>query len=75
MTPAFLTNIPPMGYLIIALVVLVLFGRGKISAMMGEMGKGITAFKKGVNDGQQEIEEAASESAKDVTPDPGKDKS
>ena len=46
MTPAFLTNIPPMGYLIIALVVLVLFGRGKISAMMGEMGKGITAFKK-----------------------------
>ena len=54
-----------MGYLIIALVVLVLFGRGKISAMMGEMGKGITAFKKGVNDGQQEIEEAASEGAKD----------
>ena len=50
MTPAFLTNIPPMGYLIIALVVLVLFGRGKISAMMGEMGKGITAFKKGVSD-------------------------
>ena len=64
-----------MGYLIIALVVLVLFGRGKISAMMGEMGKGITAFKKGVNDGQQEIEEAASESAKDVTPDTEKDKS
>ena len=67
MTPAFLTNIPPMGYVIIALVVLVLFGRGKISAMMGEMGKGITAFKKGVNDSQKEIEEAASEGAKDVT--------
>jgi len=61
MTPAFLTNIPPMGYLIIALVVLVLFGRGKISAMMGEMGKGITAFKKGVSDNQTEIEDAASE--------------
>jgi len=75
MTPAFLTNIPPMGYLIIALVVLVLFGRGKISAMMGEMGKGITAFKKGVNDGQQEIEEVASKGAKDVTPDSEKDKS
>ena len=75
MTPAFLTNIPPMGYLIIALVVLVLFGRGKISAMMGEMGKGITAFKKGVNDGQQEIEEAAYEGVKDVTPDSEKDKS
>ena len=75
MTPAFLTNIPPMGYLIIALVVLVLFGRGKISAMMGEMGKGITAFKKGVNDGQQEVEDASSEGVKDVTTDSEKDKS
>ncbi|MDE0760080.1 MAG: twin-arginine translocase TatA/TatE family subunit [Planktomarina sp.] len=75
MTPAFLTNIPPMGYLIIALVVLVLFGRGKISAMMGEMGKGITAFKKGVSDNQAEIEDAASEVAKDVTPEDEKNKS
>jgi len=75
MTPAFLTNIPPMGYLIIALVVLVLFGRGKISAMMGEMGKGITAFKKGVSDNQTEIEDAASDVAKDVTPEDEKDKS
>ena len=75
MTPAFLTNIPPMGYLIIALVVLVLFGRGKISAMMGEMGKGITAFKKGVSDNQKELDEAASEVAKDVTPEDEKDKS
>ena len=75
MTPAFLTNIPPMGYLVIALVVLVLFGRGKISAMMGEMGKGITAFHKGVSDSQHEIEEAASEGAKDVTPEAEKDKS
>ena len=75
MTPAFLTNIPPMGYLIIALVVLVLFGRGKISAMMGEMGQGITAFKKGVSDNQTEIEDAASEVAKDVTPEDEKDKS
>jgi sec-independent protein translocase protein TatA len=75
MTPAVLTNIPPMGYLIIALVVLVLFGRGKISAMMGEMGKGITAFKKGVSDNQAEIEDAASEVAKDVTPEDEKNKS
>tara|TARA_B100001142_G_scaffold39571_1_gene35049 strand:- start:110 stop:337 length:228 start_codon:yes stop_codon:yes gene_type:complete len=75
MTPAFLTNIPPMGYLIIALVVLVLFGRGKISAMMGEMGKGITAFKKGVSDNQKELDDAASDVAKDVTPEDEIDKS
>ena len=74
MFPAFLTNIPPMGYLIIAVVVLVLFGRGKISAMMGEMGKGITAFKKGVDDGKKELDDAAAEAARDVTPEDEKDK-
>jgi TatA/E family protein of Tat protein translocase len=41
------------GLLLIAVVVLVLFGRGKISSMMGEVGKGITAFKKGMDDGRQ----------------------
>ena len=33
--------------LIVALVVLVLFGRGRISEMMGDFGKGISSFKKG----------------------------
>jgi sec-independent protein translocase protein TatA len=50
--------------------VLVLFGRGKVSSLMGEVGKGITAFKKGVNDGQAEIDDAA----RDVTPPSEKDK-
>ncbi|MDQ2066645.1 twin-arginine translocase TatA/TatE family subunit [Xinfangfangia sp. CPCC 101601] len=62
----------PMQLLLIAIVLLVLFGRGKISSMMGEVGKGITAFKKGVKDGSDEIEQAASEAAKDVTPEKDK---
>ncbi len=66
-------NIGLPGLLLIAVVVLVLFGRGKISSLMGEVGKGITAFKKGVDDGRKEIEEAASEEARDVTPENGKD--
>jgi len=37
--------------LIVALVVLVLFGRGRISEMMGDFGKGISSFKKGMNEG------------------------
>jgi sec-independent protein translocase protein TatA len=53
---------------LIAVVVLVLFGRGKVSALMGEVGKGITAFKKGVNDGAAEIDAQKAETAKDVTP-------
>ncbi|MCF6445325.1 twin-arginine translocase TatA/TatE family subunit [Nereida sp. MMG025] len=63
-----LNNIGPMGFLLIAVVVLVLFGRGKVSSLMGEVGKGITAFKKGVKDGTEELEQEASDVAKDVTP-------
>lgn len=58
----------PLQLLVIAVVVLVLFGRGKVSSLMGEVGKGITAFKKGVNDGTAEIEKEASTAARDVTP-------
>lgn len=76
-----LNNIGLPGLLLIAVVVLVLFGRGKVSSLMGEVGKGITAFKKGVNDGTKEIESAGEEprdlnrdvpgeKARDVTPHP-----
>lgn len=69
-----LNNIGPAGLLLIAIVVLVLFGRGKIAGLMGEVGKGITAFKRGVKDSTQEIENASNAStedgttARDVTP-------
>ena len=61
-------NIGLPSLLLIAVVVLVLFGKGKVSALMGEVGKGITAFKRGVNDGTKEIEDAQVDAAKDVTP-------
>ena len=69
-----LNNIGLPGLLLIAIVVLVLFGRGKISSLMGEVGKGITAFKKGVDDGKKEIEEQAADVARDVTPEEEQDK-
>mgnify|MGYP000403116187 CR=1 FL=1 len=62
-----LNNIGLPGLLLIAVVVLVLFGRGKISSLMGEVGKGITSFKKGVNEGTAALEENEAEAAKDVT--------
>ena len=49
-----LNNIGLPGLLLIAVVVLVLFGRGKISSLMGEVGKGITSFKKGISEGEEE---------------------
>ncbi|WP_460274554.1 twin-arginine translocase TatA/TatE family subunit [Celeribacter sp. ULVN23_4] len=69
-----LNNIGLPGLLLIAVVVLVLFGRGKISGLMGEVGKGITSFKKGVAEGTKEIEDEAAAVAKDVTPEEEKDK-
>jgi sec-independent protein translocase protein TatA len=63
-----LNNIGLPGLLLIAVVVLVMFGRGKVSSLMGEVGKGITAFKKGVNEGQADIEKEAADAAVDVTP-------
>ena len=62
------------GLLLIAVLVLVLFGRGKVSSLMGEVGKGITAFKKGVQDGSKEVEKTADDVARDVTPAADKDK-
>lgn len=72
-----LNNIGLPGILLIAVVVLVLFGRGKISGLMGEVGKGITSFKKGISEGTKELDAEAknvetetAETAKDVTPKP-----
>jgi sec-independent protein translocase protein TatA len=55
-------------------VVLVMFGRGKISSLMGEVGKGITAFKKGVDETKKEIDTSDSDEVKDVTPKDDKEK-
>ena len=63
------------GIILIAVVVLILFGRGKISSLMGEVGKGITSFKKGISEGKQELDkthEEVSEKVKDITPEKDK---
>ena len=56
------------GLLIIAVIVLVIFGgRGKISSIMGDVGKGITSFRKGLKDNVEDMKDP-SEDALDVTP-------
>ena len=35
---------------IVVVLVVLLFGRGKISALMGDVAKGIKSFKKGMSD-------------------------
>lgn len=48
-------------WLIVLVVVLLLFGRGKIPELMGDMAKGIKSFKKGMSD-----DEAAADDTKTV---------
>ena len=40
---------------IIAVVVVLLFGRGKISDLMGDVAKGINSFKKGLNENDDAV--------------------
>lgn len=37
-------------WLIVLVIVLVLFGRGKIPELMGDVAKGIKSFKKGISE-------------------------
>ena len=60
--------------IVLVLVVLFFGGKGKISSIMGDMGKGITSFKKGLKDGADDIKDAADE-AIDVTPPKDEEKS
>lgn len=50
--------------LLIALVVLLFFGGKKIPEMMNGLGKGVRAFKDGMNDMKNDIEEKAEEKPK-----------
>ena len=46
--------------LIIVLLLVLLFGRGKISELMGDVAKGIESFKKGISD-EDEAKAAATD--------------
>ena len=52
-------SIGPFQLLIIAVVILILFGRGRISEMMGDFGKGVKSFRKGMNEEDEAAEKKA----------------
>lgn len=45
-------------WVIVLIVVLLLFGSGKISGIMGDVAKGIKAFKKGMKEDESETSES-----------------
>lgn len=70
--------------LVVVMLLVLLFGRGKISALMGDVAKGIKSFKKGMADddtadaqvtaGRVEQHEGHGGGALDVTPEARKDR-
>ncbi len=57
-------NPGPWGILIIVIAVLLLFGRGKIAGMMGEVASGIKAFQRGMTDSGKTVEEKPADAVK-----------
>ena len=53
-------NIGWSGIIIVAVLVVLLFGRGKISSIMGDVAKGIKSFKKGMSDNTDQSTSASS---------------
>ena len=55
-------NIGWSGIIIVAVLVVLLFGRGKISSIMGDVAKGIKSFKKGMSDNPDQTSSISSPS-------------
>lgn len=60
MTNLLLLGVLPSGseWIIIAVIVLLLFGGKKIPELMKGLGKGVKSFKEGVNEAKEEINKA-----------------
>jgi sec-independent protein translocase protein TatA len=53
-------------WIVVIAVVLLLFGRGKISDLMGDVAQGIKSFKKGLQDDDKPAEKPAVEPTKTI---------
>ena len=59
-------SIGPWQIIIIVLLLVILFGRGKISELMGDVAKGIKSFKKGIAEDAEEAKDKAADVAKTI---------
>ena len=67
-------NIGWTGIIIIAILIVILFGKGKISSIMGDLAKGIKSFKKGMSD-DNSSENNSSDNSSDNSTDNNSDNS
>ena len=63
----------PWEYIIILVVVMIFFGAGKLPTVLGQMGRGVKAFKDGMNEKDAELlaknEDTVTESTKEKVTD------
>ncbi len=45
----------PWEYIIVLVVVMIFFGAGKLPTVLGQMGRGVKAFKEGMNEKDAEL--------------------
>lgn len=50
-------------WIVVLIIVLILFGRGRVSEIMGDFGKGIKSFKQGMNEDDKPVAPPAQISA------------
>ncbi len=55
-------------WVIVALVVLILFGRGKLSETMGDFGKGMREFRKGMKEEDDDRERKLASKNPEIAP-------
>ena len=59
---------------IVVVLVVLLFGRGKISSLMGDVAKGIKSFKKGMSDSPDQVNDNKSSSEENSSTDQDQEK-
>lgn len=74
MMPLFLGNMRGWQLIIILVVILLLFGGKKIPELMKGLGKGVHAFKQGVQEAQNELNKPLDEPENKEAAPTGKDK-
>jgi len=55
-------------WVIVGIIVMLLFGRGKVSELMGDVAKGIKSFKKGLAEDEKPEEPAKADPMKTIEP-------
>ena len=57
-------------WLVVGVIILLLFGKGRFSDMMGDVAKGIKSFKKGMSEDDEAPKRLENERTVDVRPEP-----